>query len=154
MKEDFMEIARTVKELLVLKFKGFKQEVSCLKAEDSIIKAFDIMKKENIGAIPIIDNDYNVVGIFTERDIIKHCYQEESIIDIKNTPLKEVMTKNVQCASPDYHLSRCIFIFLANKVRHLPVIDDQKKLIGILSVKDVLDNSRDLYIHALEDREK
>src|SRR5688572_16081493 len=85
-----------------------------------VIDALELMKKENVGAIMVID-DEKLVGIFSERD-----YARKGIImgrKAKTTPLTEVMTNNVFTVTPEMQMEDCMQLFSDKRIRHLPVLD-------------------------------
>ncbi|MDI6402285.1 CBS domain-containing protein, partial [Balneolaceae bacterium ANBcel3] len=56
----------------------------------------------------------------------------------KETPVSHIMTREVLCITPDYSLQECMAIMSGKKIRHLPVLDEDKKLSGIISIGDVV----------------
>ena len=105
-----------------------------LTPDKMVIDALDLMTKENIGAVLIIDGD-RLEGIFSERD-----YARKGIIQgrkAKSTPVTEVMTKNVFTVTPEMNLEDCMALFSDKHIRHLPVTSDGK-VIGMLSIGDIV----------------
>lgn len=92
------------------------------------------MAEKNIGAAPVLD-DGRLVGIFTERDLMMRVVARDQNPD--KTPVEAVMTKQVVTADPDETIDECIQKMQSIHCRHLPVVD-QGKLLGILSLRDVL----------------
>jgi len=105
-----------------------------LTPDKMVIDALDLMTKENIGAVLIIDGD-RLEGIFSERD-----YARKGIIQgrkAKSTPVTEVMTKNVFTVTPEMNLEDCMALFSDKHIRHLPVVSEGK-VIGMLSIGDIV----------------
>jgi CBS domain-containing protein len=99
-----------------------------------VIDALDLMTKENIGAVLIIEGD-RLEGIFSERD-----YARKGIIQgrkAKSTPVTEVMTRNVFTVTPEMSLEDCMALFSDKHIRHLPVVSEGK-VIGMLSIGDIV----------------
>lgn len=92
------------------------------------------MNAENIGAILIIDNEGRLVGMFTERDILRKLFKEH--IDIKNTPVAKVMTTQLVYAKPTSTVEEAMATFTEKRFRHLPIMENEK-LIGIVSIGDI-----------------
>lgn len=108
--------------------------VLSLSPDAMVIDALDLMAKENIGAVMVIDNE-KLVGIFSERD-----YARKGIImgrKAKTTPVTEVMTSNVYTVTPDMNMEDCMQLFSDKHIRHLPVMHGSK-VIGMLSIGDIV----------------
>lgn len=104
------------------------------------MSVFDVAKfmgLHNIGAVPVLEQSdiLTLKGIFSERDLLRRCIAKE--IDLRNTAVDEVMTKNVIMIeshdSPDY----CIQIMKQENIRHVPIIENQD-LIGMISIRDLM----------------
>ena len=117
----------------VLKEKG--TEVATIGAEKTICDAVKVLVEKNIGSLIVMDEKGGVAGIFTERDVLKQCNQcLESFRDIK---VEDVMTRNLIVASPDDDLDYVENIMTQNRIRHLPIISNQK-LAGMISIGDLV----------------
>jgi signal-transduction protein with cAMP-binding, CBS, and nucleotidyltransferase domain len=101
---------------------------------DSISHVVKIMKKNKIGAVVIIDQQKNTVGIFTERDLLMRVVDEA--VDLKS-PISQVMTKNLVCAQLHDRLETLPQLMIDGKFRHVPIVDGFEP-VGILSIRDVL----------------
>lgn len=111
-----------------------KTEVITANAETSIKDVAKIMSEKNIGSILIVDDSNRVIGIFTERDLVKVVALG---IDL-NTPIKNVMTTNVISAYPTDNIAAIAIKMLEKGIRHMPVVDEYNRLLGIISIRDVL----------------
>jgi len=117
----------------ILKDKG--TEVATIGAEKTICDAVKALVEKNIGSLLVQDEKGAIAGIITERDILKQCNQ--CLESFKETKVKDVMTKNLIVASPDDDLDYVENIMTQNRVRHLPIISNQK-LEGIISIGDLV----------------
>lgn len=100
-----------------------------------VIEALEIMSENNIGALLIIENE-ELKGIFSERD-----YARKGIIQgrkAKSTPMSEVMTSNVFTVKTDSNIKDCMELMSEKHFRHLPVVNDDGKAVGVLSVGDIV----------------
>jgi CBS domain-containing protein len=100
----------------------------------TVIDAIRLMDEKNVGALPVMENG-KLVGIVSERD-----YTRKVILkgrSSKDTPVSDIMTKQVLTVCPSDSVTDCMQIMADNRVRHLPVLDGAN-LIGILSIGDVL----------------
>ena len=99
-----------------------------------VIDALNLMSEKGIGAVMVMEGD-RLVGIFSERD-----YARKGIIvgrKAKSTPVTEVMTPNVFTVSPSMDIEDCMTLFSEKRIRHLPVVDNQR-VIGMLSIGDIV----------------
>jgi CBS domain-containing protein len=93
-----------------------------------------IMKKHDIGAVPVGEND-RLVGMVTDRDMV--CRGIADGKDPAKLTAKDVMTKGVVYCRDNEDLTEAIRTMEQKKIRRLPVISEQKRMIGMLSLGDV-----------------
>jgi len=93
-----------------------------------------IMRGRNVGSVLIVDDSGKLVGIFTERDLVKVVAEGGSLDD----PVEKYMTRNLVVAHEGEPLAKIASKMLEHWVRHIPVVDDSGKPIGIVSIRDVL----------------
>lgn len=100
------------------------------------------MYENNVGCLIVVKRELRrlvPVGIITERDIVKIIGSSE--VFIGQAPIREFMTYPLITGDPSTTISRAIEIMETNKIRRLPVLENDKegdKLVGIISVKDIL----------------
>jgi len=111
------------------------KHVVTAKSNISVKEAIERLFKRHVGAIVITDDKKKCVGIFTERDVIRVVAQNTSL----NTPLEKVMTKNVVTVSEDATFAESRRIIISHGVRHLPVVNSEGRLAGLVVVRDFLD---------------
>ncbi len=116
----------------VLRKKG--SDVATVTPEQSVLDAAKIMHEKHIGSVLVLDGD-NIVGIFTERDLMNRIVAEGR--DPKTTSVKSVMTERITCCTPESTLDACRTAMSTNKIRHVPVVN-KGKLVGIISSGDIL----------------
>ncbi|KPL01281.1 MAG: hypothetical protein AMJ91_00550 [candidate division Zixibacteria bacterium SM23_73_3] len=117
----------------ILQDKG--SEVATIGAEKTIYGAVKTLVEKNIGSLLVLDEKGAIAGIITERDILKECERRFELL--KETKVKDVMTKNLIIASPDDDLDYVENIMTQNRIRHLPIISNQK-VEGIISIGDLV----------------
>lgn len=93
-----------------------------------------LMKKHDIGSIPIGEND-RLVGMVTDRDIV--CRGLANGKDPAACTARDVMTRGIAYCSEDHDLADAIRVMEEKKIRRLPVLNKQKRMVGILSLGDV-----------------
>lgn len=110
-----------------------------LHEENSILHASAFMKEKKIRNLPVVDKDNFLVGLLTYREII-------DALASKNEKflVKECMEKNVKAVEPDTPLKGAIEVMLVNKFGCLPVIDSDRKVIGLVTETDMLKALHDL----------
>ncbi len=101
----------------------------------TILEAAKLMAAENVGALPVIDDQGKLIGMLSERDIVRRVVALEK--DPTSTLVEEVMTPKPITVKPDYTLADALRIMAQLRVRHLPVVDDRGNLIGIISIRDI-----------------
>ncbi|MDX1527750.1 MAG: CBS domain-containing protein, partial [Gammaproteobacteria bacterium] len=93
-----------------------------------------IMAEKGIGALVVLDGD-KLVGIVSERDYARKVVLKERAS--KQTPVGDIMTKDVLYARPDHTVEECLALMTDKRIRHLPVMDGDK-LIGMVSIGDLV----------------
>ena len=101
----------------------------------SIKAAIETLYKKHIGSLLITDNDQKCIGIFTERDVIRVVAQGVNL----DTPIEKAMTSNVTTIGEEASLEEARRLIVEHAVRHLPVVNSQGELVGLLSVRKLLD---------------
>ena len=100
----------------------------------SVYEALERMAERDIGALLVIEGE-RLAGIFSERDYArKIALHGKSSAD---TPVSDVMTREVVCIGPDYRIENCMALMTQKHIRHLPVLEDEK-VIGVISIGDVV----------------
>ena len=113
-----------------------KDPVCCL-PNDSVAKAAELMKSEDIGSIPVIDNEQSqtLVGIVTDRDLTLAIVAEG--LDAKATKVGAVMTRKVVTCLADDDLQKALDAMAEHQLRRIPVVDNDNKVVGIIAQADV-----------------
>ncbi|HCZ17165.1 MAG TPA: histidine kinase [Candidatus Accumulibacter sp.] len=103
--------------------------------DDAVFKALQVMAEHNVGAVLVVDGDH-LLGIFSERD-----YARKMILfgkSSKETPIREIMTDKVLCVTPDRTVDECMALMTDRHFRHLPVLDGDRRILGVVSIGDVV----------------
>ena len=122
---------KTLKQLI----DGKNRSLASVAPEQSVLRALEIMADVDVGALLVLDGK-QLVGVFSERD-----YARKVILQGKgsrHTLVKEVMTSKVICVTPERTVDECMAIMTEKRIRHLPVIDAQQNVLGIISIGDVV----------------
>jgi CBS domain-containing protein len=102
----------------------------------SVKDAADKLTEFNIGAMPVIDSQGNVVGIISERDISRYVCNKKLNLDEN---ISKIMSKNIISCDLEISVSELMETMTNRKIRHMPIID-KHKLIGIVSIGDVVNH--------------
>jgi len=102
----------------------------------TVFQASIVMAHNDVGAIVITDATNKVLGIFTERDNLLRVTLKKR--DPEKTRLSEVMTAPVQTVPPDTEPQDALTKMLASKYRHLPIVDHENRIVGVVSVRHLL----------------
>jgi CBS domain-containing protein len=117
------------------------EDVVTVSRDISIKEAISTLYHKHIGSIIIIDKDGKCEGIFTERDAIRVVASEVPL----STPLKEVMTTNLKTVEEGATFAEAKNIMRSHNIRHLPITDKQGHLIGLLSLRTILNEIHDMH---------
>ncbi len=103
---------------------------------ETLTAAMQKLVENNIGALPVCNDKDELLGIISERDLLKECFQHSSAVGI--TKVQDVMTQHVIVGTPEDDLDYVTTVMKQNKIRHLPIVVAQK-LEGIISMRDNCD---------------
>ena len=114
-----------------------------------VYDALQLMADKEIGALLVLEGG-RLVGIISERDYArKVILKGKSSLD---TPVKEIMTRDAVCVRPEQTVEECMALVTEKRVRHLPVVMDDK-VVGIISIGDLVKaviDEKDFTIKQLE----
>jgi CBS domain-containing protein len=127
-----------------------KRELITLPATAVVFEAIQVMAKNSVGALPILNKAGKIAGILSERD----CFRKVILLEKSphDVPVRDVMSKKVTYVTPDRTVEECMQIMTERKIRHLPVLEGDR-LTGIISIGDCVKfilSEQDLMIHNLE----
>ena len=104
--------------------------------DETAYAAIQKLVENNIGALPVCDAKGTLLGIISERDLLKECCQRNA--EIKKTRVKDIMTREVALGIPDDDLDYVMNIMRQKEIRHLPIMDGPE-LAGMISARDVIE---------------
>lgn len=117
----------------VLKVKG--PEVMTIGQDKQLSQALELLVKNSIGVLLVIDSDAKICGILSERDILRASYHDPA--HYRSRIVKEFMTKEVIFVEAEDEIEYAESIMTQNRIRHLPVMNN-KVLVGLISIGDVV----------------
>lgn len=122
---------KTLKQLLAEK----QRPLAVVSPKDNVLHALGLMAEHDVGALMVLDGE-QLVGIFSERD-----YARKIILHGKNsrdTLVSEVMSDKVAYVTPDNSLDECMALMTEKHFRHLPVLDNDGRVLGMISIGDLV----------------
>jgi CBS domain-containing protein len=130
----------------VLFHKG--HQVYSVAPEATVSAAVDEMARHNVGAMVVLSSQQHVIGLVSERDVLWRIVHEKRPPD---TLVVEVMAQDPVTILPDMRVSEAMRVMTERRIRHLPVVDHSKTLLGLISIGDLTKwVTRDLENHVGE----
>lgn len=99
--------------------------------------AIRTMLDKDVGAVAVVDEHGIVAGMFTERDVLAKFALSGRVA--KKTPVRELMSPMVEMATQETTPSEALQVMLERHYRHMPIVDDKGKLLGVLSIRNILE---------------
>lgn len=108
-----------------------------VKVGTRVSEAINFMKHHRVGCIMVVE-EQKVVGVFTEHDLLV------KMVGLNLNPeairVEDLMTRNPECIKPDDSVAFALNLMHIGRYRHLPIVDDEDRPLGILSVKDIVNH--------------
>lgn len=113
------------------------QHPVCCLPTDAVSKAAQLMKAEDVGSIPVIEDEQTMklIGIVTDRDLALQVVANEH--DARSTQVADVMTYDVITCRTGDDVQKAVDAMSQHQLRRMPVIDDDHRIVGIISQADV-----------------
>ena len=111
------------------------EDVVTAKPNITVKDAVRTLREKHVGSIVITDNNEKCIGIFTERDAIRIIASDVPL----DTPIEQVMTINVATIGIEASLEEARRLIISRGIRHLPVVDSKGELVGLFSVRKLID---------------
>ena len=102
----------------------------------TVADAVRLMLDLHVGAVSVVDSDQRVAGIFTERDVLRKFSLGNR--SLESIPVRDAMTTAVELATPETSPGEALATMIDRHFRHLPIADRNGKLLGMLSIRNVL----------------
>ena len=120
------------------------RDVITVTPDTSMMKASKILKEKNIRRLPVVDDNGKMVGIVTDRDIKEASPSKATSLDVhelyyllSEIKIKDIMTKNPFCVNENGTVEKAAVVMREKKVEGLPVVDDDDKVVGIITETDI-----------------
>jgi CBS domain-containing protein len=100
-----------------------------------VVDAALVMRQEDVGPVPVVENGDRLAGIVTDRDIVLRVVAEGA--DPQSTTVGEIMSRDLVTVDPDQPLDEALRLMARHQVRRLPVCEEDGRLVGIVAQADV-----------------
>ena len=122
---------KTVAQLLRSKSHG----VLTIAPDTAVFRALQLMAEKNVGAVLVLEGE-TLIGIFSERDYARKVILKGK--SSKDTLVREIMSSHVLYVRPEQTIEDCMALMTGKRVRHLPVLEDEQRVVGVISIGDVV----------------
>jgi CBS domain-containing protein len=109
-------------------------DIACVDTRSTAADAAKKMKEQNVGSVLVIDQN-QLQGLITDRAIATKAVAEEK--DPRKVPVTDIMTRDIVGCSEDDDVFEALRTMGKNRVRRLPVVNDQSQLVGVISMADI-----------------
>lgn len=128
----------------VLKSKG--SDVATISPEASLTELVDKLAEHRIGAMIVSADGKHIDGIVSERDIVRALrsdggvpsFRESRLVHLDRVSVSEIMTSEVKTCTPTTSIDEVMTLMTSGRIRHLPVLDEEAGLVGIVSIGDIV----------------
>jgi CBS domain-containing protein len=110
------------------------QQVITVRPEATVRELIALLAEHNVGALVVSEDGNDVAGIVSERDVVRHLKEDESVLD---SAVSTIMTSEVQTCTRDQRINDLMQVMTTGRFRHIPVVEDGR-LVGIVSIGDVV----------------
>ena len=113
------------------------REPVCCEPADTIAKVAEVMKREDVGSVPVVESrhDARLVGIVTDRDIVVKVLADGRNVD--GARVRDAMTPDPVCCQEDDDVSRAVSLMEERQVRRMPVVGSDGRIAGIIAQADI-----------------
>jgi CBS domain-containing protein len=112
------------------------EEAASVPIDATAEQAIRVMLDRHVGAVAVVDQNLRVAGIFTERDVLRRLSLGDP--NPRTTSVREVMTTPVELATRATTPGEALATMVERHYRHLPIVEDDGRLLGMLSIRNVL----------------
>ncbi len=109
-----------------------------VRKDESVQKAAKIMFDNRVGSVLVVDSDGKLVGIVTERDLVYLIARGIEFL-ASRYPVWEIMSEDPVTVGPDTSIQEAMEKMKELKIRHLPVVDDEGRPLGVISMRDIIE---------------
>lgn len=138
----------TVKQILQVK----GHAVYTIPPDHTVYEALEMLVERNVGALMVVDTAQNFLGVFSERDYARRVVLKGR--NSRDTHIRDIMTEHPISVTEADSLEHCMQLMTDKHIRHLPVVDGQQRLVGLVSIGDLVKQIMQEQQHTIENLEK
>lgn len=110
-------------------------DVTTISPQATVSQLVALLAKHGIGAVIVSTDGRTIDGIVSERDVVRAMHQGHAML---HEEVSEIMTTQVICVPPHAHVDELMHLMTERRIRHIPVVDEDGFLLGIVSIGDVV----------------
>ena len=111
------------------------RNVWSVRPDDSVIRALGVLSEANVGALMVITDAGELVGVFSERDFARQTLlHREEVFEL---PVQDLMSTRVRSVPATLDIDSCMALMTSERIRHVPVLEE-RRLVGVVSIGDVV----------------
>ena len=121
------------------------EDVVCIDMDFTLLKAIELCSEKRIRHLPVLDENRRLAGIVTDRDLryflsprLGTISENSSDRESLSRHVHQMMVRKVICATTDMTLSEAAQLMLTNRIGCLPVVNDDRRVVGIITTSDIL----------------
>ena len=114
-----------------------KRPVITIGPDNSLLDAVKKLVDHNIGALPVCNEKGKILGIVSERDLLREC--SKHVADIRSIKVQDAMTENIAISVINDDVNYVMDVMAQMNIRHLPIMDGEK-LQGMISARDIIES--------------
>ncbi len=114
------------------------RDVATIRPEQSLLDAAELMRSRDVGSLPVHEND-RLIGMITDRDIVVRGLTDN---DVAGKTVRDVMSEEVMSCRAGDQVESVATNMADLEMRRLPVVDDHKRLVGIVSLANMMHSKR------------
>ncbi len=104
-----------------------------VKDDEPLVSVVKLMNERNIGSIIVVNEEGRAIGVFTERDLLRLIANNANLDALT---VGDVMTRDVIVLNEDASLIKAVHIMAKHGFRHLPIVDEDGRVVGVISIRD------------------
>jgi CBS domain-containing membrane protein len=114
------------------------RNVTCISPTDSLRKAYEIMRNEEIRHLPVVEGNNLLVGLLSERDVLLRATFVDNVINVPELDVDLAMTTDVVTCKPAHQMHDIAEVMLERRIDAIPVTDSSGEIVGIITSADFI----------------
>jgi len=119
------------------------REIAAVPLDASVADAINKMLDHHVGAVAVVDAEFRVAGIFTERDVLMRV--AGFAIDVEHTAVASYMAANPHALPADSSVAFAVNKMVVEEFRHIPLVDESDRPVGVVSMRDIIEYLADFF---------